>query len=84
MIEIGERFDRLVFVGEAFRDATRNWRGRFRCDCGTEVVWRISTVRGNAKRGWCSCPECYFAATGKMPNVARGKIILATDPGNDV
>jgi hypothetical protein len=61
--EPGQRFGMLVALerGDDYihpkGDAIARWW--FVCDCGERVLWRPTTVRSNAERGWCSCPACY-------------------------
>ena len=77
----GQRFGLLTAVSEIGRDERGNLKWLFRCDCGREVRWRVSTARSNAKNGWCSCAECYWAAGGaevfskKANDLGNGGII---------
>lgn len=65
----GERFGKLVALqpGPAYMtpgtgEVYERWI--YECDCGNRVNWKPSQVRSNARKGWCSCPECFHRAQG--------------------
>jgi hypothetical protein len=61
----GETIGQLTALSFVDVDTGGNVRWRFRCACGREVIWRVSTARYNARKlGWCSCGYCYRAAGG--------------------
>jgi hypothetical protein len=53
-IAAGQRFGRLIAVEFVARDKSRQQRWRFRCDCGGEIIHRVSAVRCGDVRS-CGC-----------------------------
>lgn len=61
-VEPGQRFNMLTYIGPAGKEPVGKWGdrivyatcGRWRCDCGNEVVkWNRNVINGNTKS--CGC-----------------------------
>lgn len=67
----GERYGRLVALEMVDRDANKKVRWRFRCDCGGEIVARVTSVRAGDVKG-CGCLSTSPREGWRKPGVGRG------------